>query len=54
MKVAILNDYQNAALRMADWSERTPLSRAVIERLPRRPPLARGRFPLSVDDPQLL
>jgi lactate dehydrogenase-like 2-hydroxyacid dehydrogenase len=70
MKVAILDDYQNAALTMADWSavrekaeitvftdhladadavverlrpfdvvcvmrERTPLSRAVIERLPR-------------------
>src|ERR1700690_1226435 len=70
MKVAILDDYQNAALSMADWSrvseraeitvftdplvdadavverllpfdvvcimrERTPLSRAVIERLPR-------------------
>ena len=71
MKVAILDDYQNAALSMADWSrvseraeitvftdhlvdadavverlrpfdvvcvmrERTPLSRAIIERLPRR------------------
>jgi lactate dehydrogenase-like 2-hydroxyacid dehydrogenase len=70
MKIAILDDYQNAALTMADWSavsekaeitvftdhladadavverlrpfdvvcvmrERTPLSRAVIERLPR-------------------
>ena len=85
MKVAILDDYQNAALSIADWSgvseraeitvftdhlvdaaavverllpfdvvcvmrERTPLSRAVIERLPRLKLIAStGPFNSSID-----
>ncbi|HZS22125.1 MAG TPA: NAD(P)-dependent oxidoreductase, partial [Pseudonocardiaceae bacterium] len=85
MKVAILDDYQNVALSMADWSdvasraeitvfgdhltdtdalverlapfdvvcvmrERTPLPRAVIERLPRLKMIAStGPFNASID-----
>jgi phosphoglycerate dehydrogenase-like enzyme len=85
MRVAILDDYQNVALSMADWSEvaaraditvfsdhladqdavverlapfdvvcvmreRTPLSRAVIERLPRLKMIAStGPFNASID-----
>jgi phosphoglycerate dehydrogenase-like enzyme len=85
MQVAILDDYQNVAMKMADWSpvaehaditvfndhvadpddlvarlapfdvvfvmrERTPLSRAIIERLPRLKMIAStGPFNASID-----